>query len=235
MLPGTSWETHLPMELLAQGRDCDIFDRGDGTILRRSRQAYDQSLEARVLTHAADHGLPVPKVHELQDGGKDLVMEKVDGPNMAQAIEKKPWTARALGRTLAELHAAVHDLPVLDGLPHLPQGDAFLHFDLHPQNVIMSPAGPIVIDWTNACVGRPGDDVARAWALMACAEVQVSPFIRPILNRVRRSLVDGFVGAAGPAAARASLAFAVELTLLDPHISEPEQARMRALVDAEAT
>ena len=222
------------MELLAQGRDCDIFDRGDGTILRRSRQAYDQAQEARLLEHAAQNGIPVPKVHELQDEGRDLVMEKVDGPNMAQAIERKPWSARSLGRTLAELHAAVHALPVLDDLRRLPQGDAFLHFDLHPQNVIMAPSGPVVIDWANACIGRPGDDVARAWALMACAEVQVSPFVRPILNRVRRSLVDGFVDAAGRDEARVSLPFAVELTLLDPHISEPEQARMRALVAAES-
>jgi aminoglycoside phosphotransferase (APT) family kinase protein len=222
------------MELLAQGRDCDIFDLGDGTILRRSRAAYDQAQEARLLAHAADHGIPVPTVHELRDEGRDLVMEKVDGPNMAQAIEKKPWTARALGRTLAELHAGVHALPVLDDLRRLPQGDSFLHFDLHPQNVIMAPSGPVVIDWANACIGRPGDDVARAWALMACAEVQVSPLVRPILNRVRRSLVGGFVDAAGRDEARSCLPFAVELTLLDPHISEPEQARMRALVEAEA-
>jgi aminoglycoside phosphotransferase (APT) family kinase protein len=222
------------MELLAQGRDCDIFDLGDGTILRRSRRAYDQSLEARLLTHAAAHGLPVPKVLELRDDGKDLVMEKVEGPNMAQAVEQKPWKARSLGQTLAELHAGVHQLPVLDGLQRLPEGDAFLHFDLHPQNVIMSPAGPVVIDWTNACIGRPGDDVARAWLLMACAEVQVSPFIRPILNVVRRKLVDGFVDAAGRDEARVCLPLALEVTLLDPHISETEQARGRALVAAEA-
>jgi aminoglycoside phosphotransferase (APT) family kinase protein len=221
------------MELLAQGRDCDVFDRGDGTVLRRSRQAYDQSLEVRLLTHAADHGIPVPKVHELQDEGRDLVMAKVEGPNMAQAIEQKPWKARSFGRTLAELHAAVHQLPVLEDLRRLPEGDTLLHFDLHPQNVIMAPTGPVVIDWANACIGRPGDDVARAWALMACAEVQVSPLVRPVLNRVRRSLVDGFVDAAGRAEATTCLPFAVELTLLDPNISEPEQVRMRALVAAE--
>ena len=31
------------MELLAQGRDCDIYDLGDGTVLRRSRSLYDQA------------------------------------------------------------------------------------------------------------------------------------------------------------------------------------------------
>jgi tRNA A-37 threonylcarbamoyl transferase component Bud32 len=222
------------MELLAQGRDCDIFDVGGGAVLRRSREGNDQSKEARLLEHAAAHGIPVPRVHELRDDGRELVMERVEGPNMAQAIEKKPWSARSLGRTLAELHAAVHALPVLDDLARLPEGDAFLHFDLHPQNVIMAPGGPIIIDWANSCIGRPGDDVARAWVLMACAEVEISPFVRPILNRVRRSLVNGFVDAAGRSEARACLPFATELTLLDPHISASEQARMRALVEAEA-
>jgi hypothetical protein len=96
-------------------------------------------------------------------------------------------------------------------------------------------AGPVIIDWANSCIGRPGDDVARAWILMACADVEVSPFIRPILNLVRRRLVDGFVDAAGRDEARVCLPFALEVTLLDPHISEVEQARGRALVAAETT
>ena len=89
------------MELLAQGRDCDIYDCGDGTVLRRSRQAYDQTHEARVLQYAAEHGYPVPKVHELVEDGRDLIMEKVAGPTMVEAIQRRPWQAGAIGRQLA--------------------------------------------------------------------------------------------------------------------------------------
>jgi len=234
MLPGRACQTHPGMELLAQGRDCDIFDLGDGSVLRRSREGHDQSKEARLLDHAAAHGYPVPTVHDLRNDGRDLVMQKLEGPNMAGALEKRPWKAGEMGRVLAELHAGVHQLPPLDDLPRLPEGDALLHFDLHPLNVVMSPTGPVVIDWSNACIGRPGDDVARAWALMACGDVDVSPLLRLGLSRVRRSLVHGFVDGAGREEARASLRFAVELTLLDPHISPSEQARMRDLVEAEA-
>ncbi len=223
------------MELLAQGRDCDVFDVGDGTVLRRSRDAYDQGPEARILAHAAEHGYPVPKVHHLADEGRDLIMEKVEGPTMVQALERRPWTARAVGRQLGELHNRLHELPGPDWLPRLPAGDRLLHFDLHPLNVILSPRGPVVIDWTNACVGEPGVDVARAWALIACADADVRGVIKLALGRVRGVLVKGFLEVAGRHEARSGLAYAAEVTLLDPHISPVEQERLRALVAAEAT
>lgn len=221
------------MELLAQGRDCDIFDYGDGTVLRRSRKAYDQTQEARVLAHVAEHGYPVPKVHELLDDGRDLVMEKVAGPTMLQAIERRPWKVASFGRQLAELHIALHAIPPLDGLPALHEGEALVHLDLHPQNVILSPDGPVVIDWTNASRGLPGHDTARVWALMATADANVGRPLRLVLAQVRRRLVNAFVDAAGRAEAKACLPYAVELTLLDPNICDAEKARMQALVTAE--
>jgi Ser/Thr protein kinase RdoA (MazF antagonist) len=222
------------MELLAQGRDCDIFDRGDGTVLRRSRKAYDQTFEAKVLTHVAAHGYPAPAVHELQDEGRDLIMAKVEGPTLLQAIERRPWKVREYGRLLGELHVGLHDLPAADFVPALPAGDRMLHFDLHPMNVILSPTGPVVIDWTNACKGEAGVDVARAWALMACSEADIHPVLKPVLSRLRRRLVSSFLDVAGRAEGRAGLPYGVELTLLDPNISDAEKARMRALVEAEA-
>ena len=223
------------MELLAQGRDCDVFDLGDGTVLRRSRDAYDQGPEARILAHVAEYGYPVPRAHHLADEGRDLIMEKVEGPTMVHALERRPWTARAVGRQLGELHNRLHELPGPDWLPRLPSGDRLLHFDLHPLNVILSPTGPVVIDWTNACVGEPGVDVARAWALTACANAEVSGVVKLALTRVRKALIGGLLEVASRDEARAGLAYAAELTLLDPHISPVEQERLRALVAAEAT
>ena len=223
------------MELLAQGRDCDIYDRGDGTILRRSRRAYDQTFEARVLTWAAGQGYPVPAVHELQDDGKDLVMAKIEGPTLLQAIEKKPWKVSAYGRLLGELHVGLHQLTAPEFVPALPEGDTMLHFDLHPLNVILSPDGPVVIDWTNACRGRAGVDIARAWTLMACASTDdVSGVVKLALGPIRKRLVSSFLDTAGREEARVGLAYGAELTLLDPNISDAEKARMQALVEAEA-
>jgi len=221
------------VELLARGRDCDVFDRGDGTVLRRSRNAYDQGPEARVLAYAAEHGYPVPRVHVLEDDGRDLIMEKVPGPTMVESLVKRPWRGRRAGAELAELHARLHAIPAPDWLPALDDGDRLLHFDLHPLNVILSPSGPVVIDWTNATRGRAGYDLARAWVLMASADAKVGWPLRLVLTQVRRRLVEGFVDAAGREEAQAGLGFAVEVTLLDPNISDAEKARMRALAEAE--
>jgi aminoglycoside phosphotransferase (APT) family kinase protein len=221
------------MELLAQGRDCDIYDLGDGTVLRRSRSLYDQTLETKVIAHAAEHGYPVPEVHELRDGGKDLVMAKVEGPTMLQAIEKKPWKVGEYGRLLGDLHVRLHELPGPDFVTKIEGGDRFLHFDLHPMNVILSPEGPVVIDWTNACCGPPGTDIGRAWALMACADADVGLPLKLLLGPIRGRLVRSFVDRAGRDEARAWLRYAVEVTTLDPNISETEKARGMALLDAE--
>jgi aminoglycoside phosphotransferase (APT) family kinase protein len=218
------------MELLAQGRDCDVFDLGDGTVLRRSRSAYDQSGEARILRYVAEHGYPVPEVHELADEGRDLIMEKVAGPTMVQALERRPWKVASLGRILAELHTGLHEIPAPGWLEALPEGDALCHFDLHPLNVILSPDGPVVIDWTNAVRGRPGHDAARAWLLMACAEADLKGLVGKLVPILRGRLVKAFVDAVGREEALAGLPYAAELTLLDRNISAVERDRLRALV-----
>jgi aminoglycoside phosphotransferase (APT) family kinase protein len=222
------------VELLARGRDCDVFDRGDGTVLRRSRNAYDQGPEARVLAYAAEHGYPVPRVHALEADGRDLIMDKVPGPTMVESLVKRPWRGRRAGAELAELHARLHAIPAPDWLPALDDGDRLLHFDLHPLNVILSPDGPVVIDWSNACRGWPRGDLARSWALMATADADVPVPLKPVAGRVRRSLVSGFLDAVGRDEARAGLAVAVERTLVDSNISPAEKDRMRALLVAEA-
>src|SRR5260370_24192024 len=46
-----------------------------------------------------------------------------------------------------------------------------LHRDLHPINVLLSPKGPVVIDWTNAARGSGASDVALTWLLMTAGEI----------------------------------------------------------------
>ena len=225
------------MELLARGRDADVFDRGDGTVLRRSRKGIDQRPEARVMDYVGEAGYPVPRVRSVSDDGADLVMDKVAGPTMLQVLERRPWQASRIGAQLADLHARLHQIPGPEWLRSIDDADGddarVLHLDLHPMNVVVSPVGPVVIDWTNAAKGRPAADVARAWVLMAAADADVPWFLRPVVGGVRRSLVAGFLDAAGRDLARTGLAGAVAWTLRDPNISEGEKAQMRELLVAE--
>ena len=49
---------------------------------------------------------------------------------------------------------------LLQNRPPEPERPALCHGDFHPFNVMLSPRGPIVIDWNNAHIGNPLEDVA---------------------------------------------------------------------------
>jgi len=218
--------------LLASGRDCDIYEHGPGSVLRRARTGRSLELEARVMTHLHDLGYPVPAVEEISDDGRDLVMERVDGPSMVQALESAPWTLRRQGRELGELHRRLHDLAPPDFLPLAPvgTGDRLLHLDLHPLNVILGPRGPVVIDWTGACLGDPDVDVGLAWVLISCGQIPGGRMTASLLGLGRTLLVRAFLSAFDRRLVASKLHEVVAWKVADPHMSDHEVAAMWRLV-----
>ncbi|PWV50951.1 phosphotransferase [Nocardiopsis sp. L17-MgMaSL7] len=143
---------------LASGRDADVFALGDHRVLRRYRHPQDTGPEAAAMAHAGEHGFPTPEVHRAE--GSELEMERLYGPTMLDAALEGRLTPEGTGRELAGLHARLHALP----------GRAtgrLLHLDLHPGNVVLTPRGPVVIDWTNARDGEPDLDLAVTALLLA--------------------------------------------------------------------
>jgi len=224
-----------PGELIASGRDADVFGYGEGLVLRRSRAGRSMAAEAGVMEYARGRGYPVPAVDHLSDDGTDLVMERVVGPSMMEVLGRKPWTLSANGRLLGDLHRRLHEIPAPQGLGRAPgpAGSTLVHLDLHPMNVILGPAGPVVIDWTNARQGAGAVDVALTWLLMAAGEIPAGRVKAGLLGRTRRALVRGFIGCFDLVAVRAVLPAVVEWKAQDPHMSEAELKRMRAVVGAE--
>ena len=170
-------ETELPGTLLGSGRNADVYDIGGGRVLRRYRDGRDAAAvdrEAQVMAHARAYGVPVPEVFEV--AGSDIVMERATGPTMLDVLGRRPWTLRRQARLLARLHALVHQVPALPGL-RAPCGDedldsqVLVHRDLHPMNVILTSAGPVIIDWEGAARGPAMYDVALTWAIIASSEV----------------------------------------------------------------
>jgi hypothetical protein len=101
---------------------------------------------------------------------------------------------------------------------------------------MMSPSGPVVIDWSNACRGDPAVDVALARVLMAAGEVPTGRLIASILGRARSVLVGSFLGSCDVDSAKHVLREVVAWKVLDPHMSAAEQARMwRVVGDAGST
>lgn len=219
---------HDPGPLLASGRDSDIFEYGPGLVLRRSREGHSMATEARTMSFVREQGYPVPAVEELSEDGLDLVMERIDGVTMVEAIGKAPWTVRRQAATLADLHHRLHEIEAPDFLPAAPVGTGtkVLHFDLHPLNVMIGPKGPFVIDWPNAHRGDPDVDVALAWVLMAAGQIPGGGAKARLLAFGRSLLVNGFVSHFDRHAVAACLRGVVEIKVQDPHMSEAEVAGM---------
>jgi aminoglycoside phosphotransferase (APT) family kinase protein len=222
-----------PGPLLAAGRDADIFDYGPGLVLRRSRDGRSIAHEARIMTYLHEQGYPVPAVEEVSDDGRDLVMERIRGISMVDAIGKAPWSVRRQAKTLARLHMQLHDIPAPDFFPRAPigHGERVVHLDLHPLNVMVGPRGPTVIDWTNASAGEPVLDVGLAWVLMAAGEIPGGQVMAKLLGWGRALLVNGFVDQFDRREVGRRLREVVTWKVRDPHMSEAEIAGMWKLVD----
>jgi aminoglycoside phosphotransferase (APT) family kinase protein len=148
------------MRMLASGRDADVFAYGDDLILRRYRDGRPAGREADTIRAVAALGYPVP---DIRGGtGPDIIMQRINGPTLAEAARSGHDPERA-GAALADLHDRLHALE----WPSTTQGESLLHLDLHPQNVIVSGSGLFVVDWTNARPGPPGLDVALTALILA--------------------------------------------------------------------
>ena len=186
--------------LIARGREADLLRHGDGRVLRRYRVPADVEREARTMEHARAHGFPVPAVHEVL-APRELVIDEVRGPTMLTEVARRPWTLGRHARTLAELHLRLHSIPAPPSL-RAPFGDggALLYLDLHPENVILSPRGPVVIDWSSAARGDAAVDVAMTWLLVGTSELPGNAYRRLVAaagrNLFLRSFLAGFDGTA---------------------------------------
>jgi aminoglycoside phosphotransferase (APT) family kinase protein len=130
---------------------------------------------------------------------------------MLQDLRRRPWRLGTHGRLLARLHKRLHAIPY--------DGAALLHLDLHPLNVLLSPTGPVVIDWTNARAGEPPLDVALTWVIAATSGgLGGRAILRPFLAEFDRTELDR------------ALPEAVAYRLADPNVTERERRVARELL-----
>lgn len=120
-----------------------------------------------------------------------LLYERVSGPTLLHAILRQPWRLPALTGQFARLHATMHGVrdPALVTLPsqldqarydiqhgpvseavraralaeleRRPRGDSLCHRDFHPNQVVITSRGLVVLDWLTGGVGNPVSDIAR--------------------------------------------------------------------------
>jgi hypothetical protein len=144
--------------------------------------------------HAA--GLPVPWCGDLIEANdrQGILFERVSGITMLQAFHQKPYRLLGIITLLARLHVQMHKISIpemapqtaavrwnLQHAPHitdeqrklllaqleeLPEGSSVCHNDFHPDNVMLTKRGAVIIDWMAAKSGNPMADVARTSLLI---------------------------------------------------------------------
>ena len=219
-----------PGPLIGAGRAADVYALGERRVLRRYRNGESSEREATVMTYLAGAGFPVPRVHDAS--GPDLVLERLAGRDMLADLSARPWLARRHARTLAGLHDRLHAITAPPSLraPFGP-GGLVLHLDLHPGNVMLTAAGPVVIDWRNVSAGPAAADVAMAWLIIATSEVDAPPLLlRPAISSVRAVLLRRFRTLVrddpGPELARVARA-----RMADRNVRPAEARRLQVIAD----
>lgn len=139
-----------------------------------------------------------------------LIFDRMEGPTYLQRLHTAPWQANTIVREMVQvqqsinrraapqalpslntylgkqiqrstlLHAAERD-HILRHLSQLPEGHSLCHFDFHPDQIILTARGPMVIDWPNAMRGTPAADLARTWIMLA---LSCPPGTGPVARRL---------------------------------------------------
>ncbi|MEL7974645.1 phosphotransferase [Isoptericola sp. F-RaC21] len=208
------------MDLIAAGRDADVFALDERRVLRRYRDGRPAEQDAVLLAAVRAAGYPAPAVLDVD--GPALVLERLTGPTLGAALFDGTCDVAEAGPLLASLHDRLHAVPW--------QGGSLLHLDLHPFNVIMSARGPVVIDWTDARPGPAPLDVAMTaltFALSALepASATVGGASADEVAPLARGLLAAFVAACDPEY-RDHLTAAVELRRVNPAMSAAEVGRL---------
>src|SRR5512139_880321 len=103
-------------ELIGSGRDADVFALDQDWVLRRYRNGRDARPEARTMTYLRALGYPVPEVRPT-DGADpaELVMRRLSGATMLEAVLGGSLSVAEAARTLADLLVRLHAIPAEDG------------------------------------------------------------------------------------------------------------------------
>jgi len=211
-----------PGALIAQGRDGDVREFGPDLVVRTSRSGSDAGAERSLMAYLHEHGYPVPRLYPQQDD-RAMVMDRIHGPTMLADLTSRPWRMKRHANSLAALHERLREIPPPPGMRRLGAGDSILHLDLHPNNVLISDVGPVVIDWVNAAIGPADLDTALTWVILKTGPVTGNFVARAIGAGFRESFAKMFERAVGEQRIRANAAAAAELRLLDPNLLVAER------------
>lgn len=168
------------------------------------------------MVHAAGLPVPAVYEMAEHNGRHGIIFERIEGVSMLVWGQARPWMIFSAAKQLAELHFRVHQCvapPELQTqkqrirdameadknvppenkedtrarLEKLPDGDALCHGDFHPDNILFTRRGPVIVDWDSATRGHPLGDVACTSRLFQVASLPPwSPRYMHLLMKISR-------------------------------------------------
>lgn len=224
------------MEQIGGGRASQVFALDDRTVLRRGE--FDAAAEARLMRYLHGLGFPVPEVFSADSA--DMMMERLHGRTLGAEVNAGAVGIAEAAKILLDLHDRLHEIDAPEDLPGSTRGIEMatagtrkvLHLDLHPENVIVTDAGPFLIDWTNAIAGAPEFDLAVSWAIIAGIDIdELGPELAEQLSwfeMARTELMDAFRERTTPLALETAAAY----RFADPNTDTAESERLRKALNA---
>ncbi|MBU3093196.1 phosphotransferase [Clostridium sp. CF011] len=157
-----------------------------------------------------------PKVYELieVDNRSGIVYERINGITMMKVVASNPWKVKKEAQRLAELHKSIqqkvnfklstYKTRLKDNISNtalltddiktrlykyidkLKDDNILCHGDFHPDNILITKDGEIVIDWMTATQGNPLTDIARTSIMFKFGVVPNKTFPeKQIINFIR--------------------------------------------------
>lgn len=188
-------------EIVGLGRTATVYRWGKHEVLKvfyDPQHAINEAKNAEVIQSL---GLPTPYYSgSIEYEGKQcLVYERIEGISMLQKIEQTAESISHNARLMARLQFMIHSVKVKyepnlkdfmrkqisqlneiterekqivnKNLSSLTEGQEVCHYDFHPDNIMISAKGPVVIDWMNVLIGNRKADAARSSMMMESNEL----------------------------------------------------------------
>lgn len=157
------------------------------------------------------------------DGRYGIIFERIQGISLMGELQRHPWRLHAIACQLAELHVQINRCQPPPGLPsqheqiifgiqrtsaltpakkervfktlaELPEGANLCHGDFHPENVLLTDHGPVIIDWLTGTFGSPAADLMRSVLVLQTSALppSIPPVVRFLFNNMRTLLINTY-------------------------------------------
>lgn len=176
--------------------------------------------EYRISQIIQQESLPIARVYEIVeiDDRSGIVYERITGKTLLNLLftdpDKLVWIAETCAEILSRIHQCSNaqlpsqrdsmierirhvDIPdywkeqALLLLSGLPDAATVCHGDYHPDNIILSSHGPVVIDWSAATSGNSCADYVRSVLILQIATPPEPEFTEQF-NRIRDQFLSIF-------------------------------------------